>query len=325
MSTEKKEVMNPLRKLEQEVSVAKNVKDILKINLLADRYIANYQAISGREDGRARFEREAFAFIELVSNKPDIMDCDPFSVMAGFIKAGVTGLSFTDGKLSVYPRGVKQKDGTYKKNLVVEPDAHGKKEMLERMPTIKKIDEGVVVFRKDVFVYDPHKKQVSKHEQAWPVPNPSEETVIGAYCTIHFSDNHTEDIVLSLEELKKARSKSKMKDGGELWVTFYGEACKKSTYNRAFKVHHKMPSTVFVFPEYEGGDDDVDKKLPPQNNDAPDFSSGNSGNAQSEEESSDFIDAEVVDEPIKEEKTSKKKTEAPKKEEKEEDGGESFL
>lgn len=269
MSDEKK-VMNPLRKLEQEVSVAKNVKDILKISLLSDRYIANYQAVSGRKDGRERFEREAFAFIDLVNSKPEIMECDPFSIMAGFIKASTTGCSFTDGKLSVYPRGVKQKDGSFKKMLVVSPDAHGKREMLERMPTIKEIVEGVVVYNKDKFVYDAKNKKVITHEQEFPSPAPSEETVKGAYCTVMFTDGTSKEVVLTLHELKAARSKSpnvsyiekdgqnvKVRDGGELWNKFYGEACKKSTYNRAFKIYHKLPETAMTFPQWEAPEEEA--------------------------------------------------------------------
>lgn len=243
--------LNPLKAMEQQIATAKNVKDLLKIDVVSNRYIANYEAGTGRKDGKERFEREAFAFMELANNKPDIMECDPISIFAGFIKAGVTGLSFGSSKLSVYPRGVKQKDGSYKKHLVVEPDAHGKKEMLERMPNIKKIDEGVVVFKGDEFEYSPVIKQVTKHVQKWPVPKAGEDTVIAAYVSIHFEDNHREDIVLSLEELKIARSKSKMEGGGELWKTHFAEACKKTCYNRAYKVLYKMPDTAVIFKQYD--------------------------------------------------------------------------
>lgn len=258
MAQEQTQALNPLKAMEQQIATAKNVKDLLKIDIVSNRYIANYEAGTGRKDGRERFEREAFAFMEMANSKPDIMECDPISIFAGFIKAGVTGLSFSSNKLSVYPRGVKQKDGSYKKHLVVEPDAHGKKEMLERMPEISKVDEGVVVFKGDEFEYSPVIKQVTKHIQKWPVPKASEDSVVAAYVSIHFTDNHREDIVLSIEEIKIARSKSRMEGGGELWKTHFGEACKKTAYNRAYKVLYKFPDTAVIFKQFEPTEETIE-------------------------------------------------------------------
>jgi len=215
MATESKEVAkkaNPLKALETEIASAKNVKDLLKINVISNRYIANYEAGTGRKDGAEKYEREAFAFMELANNKPEIMNCDKVSIFAGFIKAGLTGLSFSNTRLSVYPRGGK---------LVVEPDAHGKKEMMERMATIKKIDEGVVVFNGDVFLVDPHAKKVTKHEQKFPTPAASKENVIAAYCTIHFSDNTFQDVVMSINEIEKARSKSPLILISDVWSNIF--------------------------------------------------------------------------------------------------------
>lgn len=247
--------INPLKQFEQQVAVAKNVKDILKIDIVKNRYIANFTALTGRSDGLQVFEQEAFAFIDLVNTKPEIMECDPFSIVAGLIRASTYGLSFSGNDLSVYPRGVKQKDGSFKKALVVEPQAHGKKRLLARVAGIKKIDEGVVVYKDDTFAYSPKLKQVTKHEQKWPVPVASEDTVIAAYCTVHFEDGHTEDVIVNNHRLKAARAASKMTNGGDLWIKYYEEACKKTTYNAAFKVHWKKPETAVLFQQWEAPDD----------------------------------------------------------------------
>lgn len=306
MSTEPKEqtkALNPLKKLDAEIASAKSVKDLLKIDIVSNRYIANYQAGTGLKDGKERYEREAFAFMELANSKPEIMECDPVSIFAGFIKAGVTGLSFSSSKLSVYPRNVKQKDGSFKKFLVVTPDAHGKKEMMERMPSIKKIDEGVLIFTKDEFKYDSIAKKVTKHEQVWPRPEANETNVEGVYCTIHFTDGHREEILLDRHELKKARDKStnvsyvdgqKVKDGGELWRTHYGEACKKSTYNRAHKVHYKVPETAVIYQAFESPEEPIDTTYQEEKSEEPDFTT---------EPTESMSDAEVVvDEPKEKEK-----------------------
>lgn len=254
--------INPLKQFEDQVAVAKGVKDILKIDIVKNRYVANFAAISGRDDGLQVFEQEAFAFIDLVNTKPEIMECDPFSIVAGVIRASTYGLSFSGNDLSVYPRGVKQKDGSFKKVLVVEPQAHGKKRLLPRVAGIKKVDEGVVVYKDDVFAYSPKSKQVTKHEQKWPVPAASEDTVIAAYCTIHFDDGHTEDVIVNNHRLKAARAASKMNGGGDLWNKYYEEACKKTTYNAAFKVHWKKPDTAVLFKQWEAPEEQDTQDIP---------------------------------------------------------------
>lgn len=231
---------NPLKQLEMTIAEAKNVKDLLQISVVSNRYIKNFEAATGRSDGAETFEREAFAFIELANNKPDIMKADKMSIFAGFVKAASTGLSFSSGKLSVYVRGGK---------LVVDPDAHGKKEMLERMPDIKKVDEGILVYAGDEFRFDSVAKRVTKHEQVWPRPKASEENIAGAYCTVHFTDGHREDVLVDIEEIKIARSKAPTQN---VWNQHFGEMCKKTTYNRAKKVLYKQPNTVVLFGAWEG-------------------------------------------------------------------------
>lgn len=306
--SEQTKALNPLKKLEAEIASAKDVKGLLKIGVLSDRYIANFEAGTGRKDGKEMYEREAFAFIELANKNPAIFECDPFSVFAGFIKAGMTGLSFGSGKLSAIP---KMMNG--KKILTVEPDAHGKREMLERMPTIKKIDEGVVIFNKDAFVFDAKNKKVVKHEQAWPRPEASEANVVGAYCTVHFTDGHSEDVVVDLNELKKARAKStnvswvdgaKVKDGGQLWVQHYGEACKKTTYNRAFKVYYKQPSTAVIFKQFESKEEDEQVTTDVAHTTV---SEEDVFPTATQEEAAQVVDAEVVEEAKTAPKEKKKK------------------
>lgn len=239
--------INPIKQFEQALTTAKNVKDILKIDVVKNRYVANYKGISGREDGLQVFESESFAFIDMANAKPEILECDPYSIVSGFLRASTYGLSFQGNHLSVYPRNVKQRDGKFKKMLVVEPQAHGKRRMLEKMPSIKEVVEGVLIYKGEEFVYDRKQKKVISHKSTWPEPEPSETTVVGAYCTIKFSDATEREVVVTANELKKARAASKMADGGDLWIKYYGEACKKTAYNRAFKVYWDKPQTDAVF------------------------------------------------------------------------------
>ena len=250
---------NPLKVMEQQIATAKSVKDLLKIDVLVNRYISSYEAATGRKDGVERFERESFAFMDIINSGKDLEQCDRISQFAGFLKGAMTGLSFSSGKLSVYYRSVKVGDD-WKKYLVVEPDAHGKKEILGRMPTIKKVDEGVVVFTTDEFGYDPISKMVKIHTQKFPLPKASKDTVMAAYCSVHFTDGHREDVVITIDEIEAARAHStnvsyhgqeKVKDGGQLWTQHYGEACKKTTYNRTYKVLNVEPDTPVMFKRFE--------------------------------------------------------------------------
>lgn len=238
---------NPIKALEQQISVAKNVKDLLSINAIKDRHMNNYMAVTGADVKTAisKYERDVFSFMEKVNANQELMKCDPMSIFAAFVKVGSYGISAD--KIYLRPQGGKMK---------VDPDPFGKKEMLERMSTIKRVNDPVLVFNKDVFMYSPKTKQVTKHEMSFPVPKPGEDTVMAVYVTVDWADGRSQDYMLSLEELKTRRAKSQMKEGGQLWQQHYGEAAKKSVINYLFKVEYKQPDTVVLYKQYEAPDEE---------------------------------------------------------------------
>lgn len=248
--------INPIKALEQQISAAKNVKDLLAINAIRDRHMNNYIAVTGADVRSAisKYERDVFSFMEKVNANPELMQCDPMSIFAAFVKVGSYGISAE--KLYLRPQGVKQKDGSWKQMMKVDPDPFGKKEMLERMSTIKRVNDPVLVFNKDVFMYSPKTKQVTKHEMSFPVPKPGEDTVMAVYVTVDWADGKSQDYMLTLEELKTRRAKSQMKEGGQLWQQHYGEAAKKSVINYLFKVEYKQPDTVVLYKQYEAPDEE---------------------------------------------------------------------
>jgi recombinational DNA repair protein RecT len=248
--------VNPIKALEQQIAMAKNVKDLLSINAIKDRHMNNYIAVTGADVKAAisKYERDVFSFMEKVNANTELMQCDPMSIFAAFVKVGSYGISAD--KIYLRPQGVKQKDGSWKQMMKVDPDPFGKKEMLERMPTIKRINDPVLVFNKDAFMYSPKTKQVTKHEIAFPIPKPSEETIMAVYVTVDWADGKSQEYMLTLEELKIRRSKSTMKEGGALWTTHYGEAAKKSVINYLFKVEYKQPDTVVLYKQYEAPEEE---------------------------------------------------------------------
>jgi len=131
--------------------------------------------------------------------------------------------------------------------------------------------------------------------------------VKAAYCVVHFADKHTEDIAMSLAELEIARSKSQQNDGGMLWKQHYAEACKKSTYNRAFKILYQAPDTAVIFKQYEP-EDATDTTYSEVTTDAPDLSVMAKEQPEKRGDDEVFEAVEEVKEPVKE---AKKKREAP--------------
>lgn len=250
---------NPIKALEQQIAAAKDVKGLLSIDAVKNRHIQNYQAVTGRQDGASKYERDVFAFMEKVNANPELMQCDPFSIFAAFVKVGSYGISAD--KIYLRPQGVKQKDGGWKQMMKVDPDPFGKKEMLENMPTIKRINDPVLVFNKDAFMYSPKEKKVTKHEISFPIPKPSEDTIMAVYVTVDWADGRSQEYMQTLEELKIRRSKSTMKEGGQLWTTHYGEAAKKSVINYVFKVEYKQPDTVVLYKQYEAPEEEEQKTI----------------------------------------------------------------
>lgn len=258
---------NPVKALELQIQAAKNVKDLLAIDVIKDRHMKNYMAVTGASVAAAasKYERDVFSFMEKVNANPELMQCDPFSVFAAFVKVGSYGIA--PEKIYLRPQGVKQKDGSYKQMMKVDPDPFGKKEMLEKMSTIKRVNDPVLVFTKDTFSYSPKTKQVTKHEVAFPLPKPSEETVMAVYVTVDWADGRSQDYLLTLEELKTRRAKSQMKEGGQLWQQHYGEAAKKSVINYLFKVEYKQPDAVVLYKQYEAPEEEETKTIEVQESD----------------------------------------------------------
>ena len=251
MTDQKQELqkVNPIKALEKSIAEAKNVKDLLSIPAIHNRYVKNYEMGTGRHDGEARYERDLFSYIEKVNNNAELLECDPFSHFAAFVKIGTYGVS--PDKIYLQPQGVKQKDGSYKKVVKVSTDPFAKKELLERMPTILRVGDPMLVFNADTFKVDPKNKKVLKHEQEFPQPKASEETIKAVYLTVDWAGGYSTEYWLSLEELKTRRSKSKMNGGGALWQEHFGEAAKKSVINYLFKAEYKAPETQMLFPQYE--------------------------------------------------------------------------
>lgn len=285
-----------LQVINQQLDAAKTLKSMLSLPVVADRFIANYHKTTGKKDGQQRFEQEVFNFVELANDNPKIKDCTNFSKFAAIVKAGTTGLSFKDGHLYPIPYG---------KVLKVRIGAHGKREMLMRMPTIKFVDEAQLILKGDEFTYDKSKGLVLGHiSDFMKAPAITFDNILGSYCRITFADGSVKDVLLTKEEIIKAKSKSKT---DAIWKEFPGEMSKKTSYGRAFKLYHRYPEGEFDLSAFEDNSDDeitpipINEETPAPEQPAPEETNAEESPKEEEtkkESSADDMvsDAEIIEE-----------------------------
>lgn len=234
--------LTALQMIEEKLKNAPSLKAALSMPLVQDRFIADYKATTGRDDGQARFASEVLAYMELVAEKPELANADRWQHFAAIVKVGRTGLSLRGGQhLYVYPG----KNNTIK----VEQTPAGRRVQMERMPDIKRMPEAQLVMSGDVFVHDKLNSIITKHESnntkdvAQDLSN-----VVAAYQRIYWKNGTIEDIVVYKQDLVKARLKSPAQSEASFWATFPGEACKKVATKRAHRLYHKYPDSVLMLP-----------------------------------------------------------------------------
>ena len=237
---------NKLAVLKKELDSAVSVKDMLHVPLVQERFVMNYEQTTGKKDGDQRFQQEVFNFLEVANGNKDIMKCDRFSIFAAIVKSGTTGLSFKDGHLYPIPYG---------KTLKTTIGAHGKRELLMRMDTVKFVSEAQLVIKGEAFVYDKMNSKVISHASSIEtVTGLTMDSILGAYFRIEFKDGKIVDVLMNQEELKGAKKAAKTK---AVWDSWPGEMCKKTVYNRGFKLYHRYSEGEFsAHPEFDAPDGD---------------------------------------------------------------------
>jgi hypothetical protein len=300
---DEKESKNPLTRFDKSLAEAKNVKDLFGIPDVRERYIKNFEAVTRRKDGANRMEQERFAYMELLNEKPDLKLAPNWAHFSALLKSATTGLSFRDGKLYVQPR--KDREGNII-GLKVDPSPAGRREMMEMMPTVKKVPQAQVVMKGDIFVYDKLNEKILEHKSTEKTAVEDKlDNIVAAYQRIIWQDGTVSDVVVYHHDLVRAKAKSKVKnpDQDGVWQ-WNSEACKKVSTNRAFRLYHKYPDGVVLFDRDEEVTEDVEYEV--QNVEVasePEF------NPSVNEET-----GEEYSQPEKPETTKKKKTK-PKEEE----------
>lgn len=246
--------MSQLKKIDQALANAKSVKDALSLDFVRERFIKNYEAVTGHKDGANRFASEVFHYLEITNENQKLKDADKFSHFAALVKAGTTGLSFgKEGQL--YPI-------LYGNIVKVQIGAHGKRELIRRMPDVKMITEAQVVLKGDTFKHDKLNNKVAEHISSEKAPTATLDNIIAAYCRIIYKDGNFVDIVVYHDDLVKAKSKSKMQSETSTWNQWPVEMAKKVTYNRAYKLYYRQPQVeVADIKGFDADEDDQEEEV----------------------------------------------------------------
>lgn len=238
---------NQVARLEDKIKSAVSVKELFTMPDVKDRFIRNYQAVTGRQDGENRLEQERFAYLQLVAEKEELRKVDNFFHFSALVYAGTTGLSFRDNKLYVIPNG--------KGGLKVQSSPAGKREMLCMMPDVLEAPEAILVMNGDHFVVDKLNNLVKEH---WTTEKTNEkihiDNIRAVYQRIVYKNGKVKDTVVYHDDLVKAKSKSKMTGENSTWNTWPGEMAKKVATNRAFRLYHKYPDNVVVYGKHDEED-----------------------------------------------------------------------
>lgn len=234
-----------LAKLEQQLTAAPSIKAMFQIETVQERFISNYEAVTGKKDGVNRFSSEVFAYLDIISEKPDIANCDRFQHFKAIIRSATTGLSFRDNKLYIIPGP--------NKTIKIQSSPAGKREMLEMMEDILQVPEPQLVMKGDKFQHDKMNNRVVEHiATEKSAVETTMDNILAAYVRIVYKDGRIIDTVVYHPDLVKARAKTKTRSEDTPWNVWTGEMCKKVATNRAFRLYHKYPDNVVTF----GTDDD---------------------------------------------------------------------
>jgi recombinational DNA repair protein RecT len=271
--------------LTEQLSKAPNIKSAMTIPFVQDQFIKIYSATTGKQDGSYRFQQELLALLEITEEKPDLKKLDKFFHFSALIQVARTGLSLRDNKLYLIPKGG---------GLKVQASPAGKREQLEKMKTVKQVPEPILVMKGDLFLVDKLNGTVIKHEETEKtVHTMSLENIVAAYTRIYFKDGTIKDVIVRHDDLKKAKSKSQSQSEGSFWNQWPGEACKKVSINRAFRLYHKYDDSVAVL--FSGAD--VEDREDGTEDSYSDAQVVNHGNDQVDADSGEVITPETIDEP----------------------------
>ena len=188
---------------------------------------------------KMNFNREAGFAIQILTNNPYLMKCDPNSVKDSIVNVALTGITLNPALKYAYlvPRKVK---GDLK--CILDISYMGMIKILTDAGAVKNVDAGVI-YANDKYDFRRGSDPYFKHQPA--LSNRGDK--VGAYAIAFLRDGGFQFEILGREEIEKIRATSesyKNEEGRKFspWETWEDEMWKKSTLKRLFKL---LPKTNF--------------------------------------------------------------------------------
>lgn len=188
---------------------------------------------------KMNFNREAGFAIQILSNNPYLLKCDPDSVKHAVVNVALTGITLNPALKYAYlvPRKVKNE-----LKCILDISYMGMIKILTDAGAVKNVDAGVI-YQNDRYDFRRGSDPYFKHVPA--LSGRGEK--IGAYAIAFLRDGGFQFEILGREDIEKVRATSesyKNEEGRKYspWETWEDEMWKKTVLKRLFKL---LPKTNF--------------------------------------------------------------------------------
>jgi recombination protein RecT len=194
---------------------------------------------SASNEYKMNFNREAGFAIQILTNNPYLMKCDPDSVKHAVVNVALTGITLNPALKYAYlvPRKVKNE-----LKCILDISYMGMIKILTDAGAVKNVDAGVI-YQNDRYDFRRGSDPYFKHVPA--LSGRGEK--IGAYAIAFLRDGGFQFEILGREDIEKVRATSesyKNEEGRKYspWETWEDEMWKKTVLKRLFKL---LPKTNF--------------------------------------------------------------------------------
>lgn len=139
--------------------------EVVKDDLVRQRFIDLYGALWGEANAEAVYEREAIHFNRLIADSQVLKACTPVSIFIAFIDLAVCGLSVEPGARALaylqprgYKTGAKDTNGKdiYEQRCTLTISGYGELIQRTRAGQIRHADNPVIVYEGDGFSFTDH-------------------------------------------------------------------------------------------------------------------------------------------------------------------------
>lgn len=238
---------NQLEVTTQLLTSAKHPQKIISLEEVRGKWIKNYHAVAGRNDGDLKYEAEKNAVIKALEANPKLKEAEPFSFYCALIDIAASESTLRDGHGYLVP--FQKRDKTM---VVFIPGWRDRLEKINRQPDVLRAHEPQVVYNCDLFEYEKG-ESVKIHVHKPAANRPSDAIITHVYFVVEFLKGKLvylmdREEVHSIRDRYSVSYKYYAKNGGKgqsksgssydieppMWVTDEAQAFKKTIIKRAY-------------------------------------------------------------------------------------------